>query len=338
MRPAVLFGSQGILITNIAWALRRFPVFFMFGNGAYHMQPIQVDDLAAIMVEQGKSRESSLVHALGPEDFTYRELVEMIGAAIGKNRPIIGVPPWLGFCLAWAIGKLKGDIFVTRDEIDGLMADTLHAPGQPPTPAASVFPTGQEGMPTLSAVSTITNWPGGLREKAPEGFDSPAGGCSRKAARRRITHIYSTSDSFPDPTHFSGGIMSGSFWRLVVRSEFSAAHALRHYQGKCEAAHGHNFSVEAVVQGNSLTPDTELLVDFSLIKKDLNGVLEKLDHRDLNNTPPFDRINPSSENLSRHIYKELAPLTAKHGVRLHSVTVGERAIQSATYFEGCDES
>lgn len=127
--------------------------------------------------------------------------------------------------------------------------------------------------------------------------------------------------------------MSASFWRLAVRSDFSAAHALRHYQGKCEQPHGHNFFVEAVVQGNVLTPDTELLVDFSLIKKDLKTVLDTLDHRDLNSTPPFDRINPSSENLSRHIYKALAPLTALHGVRLHSVTVGEKSAQSATYFE-----
>lgn len=130
--------------------------------------------------------------------------------------------------------------------------------------------------------------------------------------------------------------MSVSFWRLTVRSEFSAAHALRHYQGKCESPHGHNFSVEAVVQGDTLTPDTELLVDFSLIKKDVKEVLETLDHKDLNQTPPFDRINPSSENISRYIYQNLAPLAAKRGVRLYSVTVGEKAAQSATYFEGGD--
>ena len=127
--------------------------------------------------------------------------------------------------------------------------------------------------------------------------------------------------------------MSSAFWRLTVRSEFSAAHALRHYRGKCENLHGHNFSVEAVVQGEVLTPDTELLVDFSLIKQDLKSVLDTLDHRVLNETAPFDRINPSSENLSRHVYQSLAPLAAKRGVRLHSVTVGEKAAQSATYFE-----
>ena len=127
--------------------------------------------------------------------------------------------------------------------------------------------------------------------------------------------------------------MSSSFWRLAVRSEFSSSHALRNYQGKCENLHGHNFAVEAVVQGDTLTPDTELLLDFSVIKDELKRVLEALDHRDLNTTPPFDRLNPSSENLSRHIFKQLAPHVQKHGVRMHSVTVSEKAAQSATYFE-----
>lgn len=127
--------------------------------------------------------------------------------------------------------------------------------------------------------------------------------------------------------------MSTSFWRLTVRSDFSAAHALRNYGGKCESPHGHNFSVEAVVQGENLTPDTELLVDFSLLKRDLKSVLELLDHKDLNATPPFDRINPSSENLSRFIFQKLAPLAAGRGVKLHNVTVGEKAAQSATYYE-----
>ena len=128
--------------------------------------------------------------------------------------------------------------------------------------------------------------------------------------------------------------MTASFWRLAVRSEFSSAHALRRYHGKCENPHGHNFSVEAVVEGNALTADTELLVDFSLLKRDLQSVLDTLDHKDLNSVPPFDRINPSSENLSRHIYQALAPAAAARGVRLYSVTVGEKASQSATYYAG----
>ena len=127
--------------------------------------------------------------------------------------------------------------------------------------------------------------------------------------------------------------MSTPFWRLAVRSEFSSGHALRNYQGKCENMHGHNFSVEAVVQGETLTDDTELLLDFSLIKSELKRVLDTLDHKDLNTTPPFDRINPSSENLSRHIFKLLQPHMLMHGVRMYSVTVSEKSAQSATYFE-----
>lgn len=130
--------------------------------------------------------------------------------------------------------------------------------------------------------------------------------------------------------------MTKPIWRLAVRSEFAAAHALRHYKGKCESVHGHNFDVEAVVEGDALTQDTELLADFSDLKKDLKAVLDTLDHRDLNATPPFDAINPSSENLARYIYQALAPLVELRGVRMREVTVSERGPQSATYMEMCD--
>ncbi|MDR3175571.1 MAG: 6-carboxytetrahydropterin synthase [Desulfovibrio sp.] len=125
--------------------------------------------------------------------------------------------------------------------------------------------------------------------------------------------------------------MPGDCWLLTVRSEFSAAHALRNYGGKCENTHGHNFLVEAVFEGGELRPETEFLADFSELKVDLNFVLNSLDHKDLNRTPPFDRQNPTSENLARHIHRTLAPLAAERGVRLHSVTVGENRAQSATY-------
>ena len=129
-----------------------------------------------------------------------------------------------------------------------------------------------------------------------------------------------------------GGVTK-KLWRLAVRSEFSAAHALRNYRGKCEALHGHNFSVELVVEGESLQDGTELLVDFALLKARLNTVLEALDHSLLNASAPFDAINPTSENLARHIWQSLAQSMEEPGVRLHSVTVGEKAGQSATYLE-----
>jgi len=88
LRPAVLFGSEDILINNIAWTLRRLPAFGVFGDGGYRLQPIYVDDFARVAVEQGASRSNCIVDAIGPESFTYRELARTIGEIIGKPRTI----------------------------------------------------------------------------------------------------------------------------------------------------------------------------------------------------------------------------------------------------------
>ncbi len=125
LRPAILFGREDILVNNIAWTLRRLPVMGVFGDGLYRLQPIHVDDLAALAVERGESRENALVNAIGPETFTYRELIACIGRAIGRRRPIVSVPPWFGFAMSRAMGRLVGDVIVTRDEIRGLMAGLL---------------------------------------------------------------------------------------------------------------------------------------------------------------------------------------------------------------------
>lgn len=132
LRPAVLFGPGDILVNNMAWTLRHFPVFGLFGKGDYRIQPIHVDDLAALMAEQGEGTENTLINAVGEEDYSYRELVELIGREIGKERPILPLPPFLGYLASLAIGKVMGDVFITRPEIKGLMADTLHAPGVRP--------------------------------------------------------------------------------------------------------------------------------------------------------------------------------------------------------------
>lgn len=128
--------------------------------------------------------------------------------------------------------------------------------------------------------------------------------------------------------------MAQPLWRLTVRSDFSSAHALRHYQGKCESLHGHNFNVELVVEGSVLTPDTELLVDFKVLKGELKKILDGLDHKDLNAHPAFSKRNPSSENIAAHIYKAMqAALSAHDDVRVYSVSVSEKPVQSATYME-----
>jgi uncharacterized protein YbjT (DUF2867 family) len=125
LRPTVLFGKEDILINNIAWMLRRLPLFGVFGDGRYRLQPIYVDDLAALAVSHGQAEGNALIDAIGPETFTYRELVATIGEAIGKKRPIVGVPPWLGLLVAGVVGKMVGDVVVTREEIEGLMQDLL---------------------------------------------------------------------------------------------------------------------------------------------------------------------------------------------------------------------
>lgn len=125
LRPALLFGHEGILINNIAWALRHLPVFGVFGDGRYRLRPIHVDDLAALAVEQAAARNNAIIDAVGPETFTYRQLVETIGEAIGKRRPVVSVSPALGLLAARAVGWLKDDVLLTQEEIQGLMAGLL---------------------------------------------------------------------------------------------------------------------------------------------------------------------------------------------------------------------
>ena len=131
LRPTVLFGKEDILMNNIAWVLRNLPVFGVFGDGEYRIQPIYVDDLAELAIEQGRSRENIIVDAIGPETFTYRELAQTVGAIIGKKRPVIGVPPLLGYWTGQVIGWLMGDVTITWPEIEGLMADLLYVDSPP---------------------------------------------------------------------------------------------------------------------------------------------------------------------------------------------------------------
>lgn len=131
LRPAVLFGKEDILVNNIAWAIRRFPVMGVFGKGDYKLQPIHVDDLAALAVAQGKERDNRIIDAIGPETFTYRELVKTVAAIIGRKRRVVSVPPVIGFLMGWLVGKWVGDVMITRDEIKGLMGGLLAVDSPP---------------------------------------------------------------------------------------------------------------------------------------------------------------------------------------------------------------
>ena len=118
-------------------------------------------------------------------------------------------------------------------------------------------------------------------------------------------------------------------WRLKVIDSFSAAHFLRNYKGKCENLHGHNWKVELEVEGERLD-ETGLLIDFKELKKILKNVLELLDHRLINDIPPFDWQNPSSENIAKFISEKVEERLPE-GVRVASVTVWESERACATY-------
>jgi uncharacterized protein YbjT (DUF2867 family) len=125
LRPTVLFGKEDILVNNIAWSLRHFPVFGVFGAGDYRLQPIYVDDLAAAAVDQAAGNTNEVVHAIGPETFSYRGLVETIRRALGLKRLILSVPPVLGYWGCRLVGMLVRDVLITRQEIRGLMEGRL---------------------------------------------------------------------------------------------------------------------------------------------------------------------------------------------------------------------
>jgi uncharacterized protein YbjT (DUF2867 family) len=148
LRPAVLFGKEDILINNIAWALRRLPVFGVFGHGRYRLQPIYVDDLAEIAVQEGANRENKIINCIGPETFTYRGLAETLGTIIGKKRPIVPAPPLFGYIVGKIIGMIVRDSFITREEIDGLMADLLYV-DSPPTGKTKLTEWAREHAATL---------------------------------------------------------------------------------------------------------------------------------------------------------------------------------------------
>lgn len=132
LRPAIFFGKEEILINNIAWVLRHLPVFGVFGDGLYKIQPIYVGDLAALAVEQAASGANVIINAIGPETFTYRQMVETIGELLGRRRPIIPVPPGLAYYTGKVIGFFMNDVLITREEIQGLMANLLYV-SSPPT-------------------------------------------------------------------------------------------------------------------------------------------------------------------------------------------------------------
>jgi 6-pyruvoyltetrahydropterin/6-carboxytetrahydropterin synthase len=119
-------------------------------------------------------------------------------------------------------------------------------------------------------------------------------------------------------------------FEISVEYSFAAGHALREYKGKCENVHGHNYKVRVTLAGEKLNA-AGLLIDFVDLRADIKGLVEKLDHRFLNDIPPFDRLNPSAENLAKYFCDGIEPRAQNHGLEVHGVTIWETDTTSATY-------
>ena len=132
LRPTVIFGAEDILINNIAWMLRRFPVFAVPGRGDYGVQPIFVEDFAELAVASSERKENEIFDAVGPETFTFDELVRTIAAGIRQPARLIHVPPALSLFLTRVIGFGVRDVILTHEEIQGLLANLLvsHSPAR----------------------------------------------------------------------------------------------------------------------------------------------------------------------------------------------------------------
>ena len=124
-------------------------------------------------------------------------------------------------------------------------------------------------------------------------------------------------------------------YEVSVEYTFAAGHALRNYKGKCENVHGHNYKVRVTIGGKELN-STGLLVDFVDVRDAIKALVDRLDHRFLNDLPPFDRINPSAENIAKYFYQETRERlgqSTQGRIRVKNVQVWETDTTTATYFE-----
>ncbi|MBI5893939.1 MAG: 6-carboxytetrahydropterin synthase QueD [Deltaproteobacteria bacterium] len=121
-------------------------------------------------------------------------------------------------------------------------------------------------------------------------------------------------------------------YELKIQSEFSAAHNLRGYEGECEKLHGHNWKVEASLLAKDLD-NIGIALDFKILKKETEKLIKNFDHKYLNEIPPFDKENPSSENIARIIFKKLSDVLNNENIKISKITVWESEKAAATYYE-----
>ena len=132
LRPTVIFGHGDILINNIAWFFRRFPVFAIPGRGDYQVQPVYVEDVAELAVRVGQQEEDLTVDTVGPETYTYQDLVLLIARSLQRRARVVHLPPRLAYFAVGLLGYLVRDVILTWEEVQGLMAGLLVS-AEPPT-------------------------------------------------------------------------------------------------------------------------------------------------------------------------------------------------------------
>lgn len=156
LRPTVLFGHGDILMNNIAWTLRHFPVVGYFGKGDYRIRPIHVDDFADMAIEHGThsgdeaadETVNETIDAVGPEDYAYKELLRTVAEAIGRKTPLVPVPRCVGYTTAKLVGLAHRDTFLTWQEIGALCAGLLTSDA-PPTGNVSLRDYLRENRETI---------------------------------------------------------------------------------------------------------------------------------------------------------------------------------------------
>lgn len=125
IRPGVLFGRSDILVNNIAWVLRHLPFFGVFGDGSYRLRPLHVDDMADLLIEHGDDTGNTIVDAIGPEVFSYFELVSTLAEILQTRGPIFRISPTLGLAASRLVNPFVKDVIITKEEIKGLMRGLL---------------------------------------------------------------------------------------------------------------------------------------------------------------------------------------------------------------------
>jgi uncharacterized protein YbjT (DUF2867 family) len=131
VRPTLVFGPRDILVNNVAWGLRRAPVFPIAGDGSYRVQPVSVEDTAMICVDAAGREENIVLDAAGPEMISYGELVRLVAESVGSRARIVHWPARVVLAIARATGAFRRDVLLTAEELAGLQASLLVS-DQPP--------------------------------------------------------------------------------------------------------------------------------------------------------------------------------------------------------------